>query len=159
MKTSVEWIDEAELRLGLSDYAMAKKLGLSTAQMSRYRTGKQFLSDNVAIKLAELIGVDPLPILATAAAERATSEQARAAWSRYAELVASLAGVAVLGAVLTAPIEAKAQVSQDSDCILCQLGRRKNRQRKRTRSDISDICSKPGSVLPGFFSPDRQPAI
>lgn len=108
MKTTLDWIDEAERKLGLSDYAMAKRLGVSTAQMSRYRTRKQFLGESGAIKIAAMLEIDPLPILAAAAAERATTEDARAVWTRYAEALASVAGVAILGTVLLAPPSASA---------------------------------------------------
>lgn len=109
MKTTLDWINEAEQRFGLTDYAMAKKLGVSTAQMSRYRTQKSYLGDDTAIRLAALLEVDPLPILAAAAAERATTDQARDVWSKYAEALAGLAGAAVLsGALITVPVDARA---------------------------------------------------
>ncbi len=113
MKTTLDWINEAEKRLGLSDYAMSKRLGVSTAQMSRYRTRKSYLGDDTAIRLAHLLEVDPLPILAAAAAERATSDDARQVWSRYAEVMASLAGIAVVGGtLLTAPVDARASAKR-----------------------------------------------
>lgn len=139
MKTTLQWIDQAEARLGLSDYAMAKRLGISTAQMSRYRTQQSFLGDTTAIKLAELLEVDPLPILAAAAAERATTDTARAAWARYAEGMATFTGAMVLGTVLSAPIDARASTAQaqssDPGCILCQLsGREKEQEPTRTHA-------------------------
>lgn len=157
MKTSIDWIDEAEKRLGLSDYAMAKRLGVSTAQMSRYRTGQRFLGDDVAVRLAELLGVDPLPILAAAAAERATTDTARAAWARYAEGMATFTGAMVLGTLLSAPIDARASTAQaqSSDPGLYIMSTK--RQRKRTRAD-QDTRSKPG-LIPGFFTSGLFPAF
>ena len=92
MKTTVQWLDQAKTQHGLSDYALAPKLGISRSQMSKYRGGADFLSDDAAVLLAELLEVNPIEIMASAHAERSKSEAAKAIWMQWAE---KLGGVAV----------------------------------------------------------------
>lgn len=92
MKTTIQWLDAAKAKHSLSDYALAPKLGIGKGQMSRYRNGYDFLSDDVAIKLAELLGMDnPAEIIASAHAERAKSSEVREFWSALAERLGGIA--------------------------------------------------------------------
>lgn len=93
MKSTIQWLDAAKQMHSLSDYALAPKLGISRSQMSKYRGGADFLSDDAAIKMAELLGLDDAgQIIASAHAERAKSEQSREFWAQLAD---RLQGVAV----------------------------------------------------------------
>lgn len=98
MKKSVDWLDAAKQQHGLSDYALAPLLGVSRSEMSNYRNGRAYLSDDVAIKLAELLGMDdPSLIIASAHAERAKSPAAKAFWERWAAVAASVVFAVGLG--------------------------------------------------------------
>lgn len=159
MKTTIEWLDAAKQHCGLSDYALAPRLGLSRQQISRYRNGHDYLSEPAAVKLAELLGIDPLPILASAAAERTKSDDVRAVWTRYAEGLATFTGALVLGTVLSAPAPAHARGALDPSSHNgsgLYIGESK-RQRKRTRAE-QNTSSKPGWI-PGFFTPGLFPAF
>jgi transcriptional regulator with XRE-family HTH domain len=99
MKNTVEWLDAAKQQHGLSDYALAPLLGVSRSQMSNYRNGRDYLSDDAAIKLADLLGMeDPSLIIASAHAERAKSPAAKAFWERWAAVAAGVVFAVGLGA-------------------------------------------------------------
>jgi len=115
MKTSVEWIDTARSKLGLTDYALAPLLGISRAQMSRYRTGKDGLSDDCALKLAGLLGMkNAMPIIASAHADRAKSEDVKTFWTHFAGIAASAFGL-VIAAVMLAAAPNTAQAGTNAD--------------------------------------------
>ncbi|WP_296298679.1 hypothetical protein [Rheinheimera sp.] len=66
MKT-VDYIDALKAAYSLaSDYAVAKKLGESTSRLSTYRSGTCVMNDEMAIKIAYLLDLNPLQVLADA---------------------------------------------------------------------------------------------
>jgi transcriptional regulator with XRE-family HTH domain len=99
MKSTIDWLDAAKQQHDLSDYAIAPLLGVTRSQLSRYRKGHDYLSDDAAIKLAELLGMDdPSLIIASAHAERAKSPAAKAFWERWAAVAAGVVFAVGLGA-------------------------------------------------------------
>lgn len=96
---TTKWLDRAKEKLGLSDYALAPMLGLSRSQISNYRNGRDFLSDDAALKLANLLEMDsPAVIIASSHAERAKSDDARAFWSQLAGMFTKEKAPAPVGA-------------------------------------------------------------
>ena len=95
--TTVEFLDAIRVKHGLpSDYAARKLLGVSRAAISNYRTGKSLFGDDVALKAAVLLDLDPGYVLACIHAERTKRPQVRDAWEKVARgLAASLAAVFV----------------------------------------------------------------
>jgi transcriptional regulator with XRE-family HTH domain len=84
MKT-VEFLDALRARHGLpSDYALAALLGVTRQTISKYRNGADFFGDQMAVKVAGLLELDPCYVMACAHAERATDEHIRSLWSRLA---------------------------------------------------------------------------
>lgn len=105
--STTRWIDKAKEKHGLSDYALAPHLGIGRGQMSRYRNGLDFLSDDAAIKLAALLEMDdPAPIIASAHAERAKTKEAKVFWERLAGVAATLC-LAVGVVSVPSPAEAR----------------------------------------------------
>jgi transcriptional regulator with XRE-family HTH domain len=97
MKTTTQWLDQAKKQHGISDYALAPKLGISRSQMSKYRGGGDFLSDDAAIKLAEILGMEsPAEIIASAHAERSKSVEVKAFWSQWADKLSGVAASILL---------------------------------------------------------------
>ncbi|ADJ63855.1 phage protein [Herbaspirillum seropedicae SmR1] len=85
---TLEYLDEAKNRLGLpSDYALAKALKVSQPTISGYRAGRSRIDDDVALKLANLIGRDPLEVIATANIERAKTPEMKALWMGLLEKI------------------------------------------------------------------------
>lgn len=104
MRTN-EYLDAVRERLNLSsDYRLAKVLGVHTTAITNYRHGRSRLADHVAVKVAELLQLDPARVLADMAAERSTSEEVKAIWSR----VAATLSVAALAISASVPGDAKA---------------------------------------------------
>ena len=81
MKYSIDFIDEIARRYPnddgspASDYRIAKLLGITRASVSRFRTGKGSFCDETAIRAAELLGIEPLKVIAAANAERSKDEK------------------------------------------------------------------------------------
>lgn len=70
MKT-VEFLDAVKAAYGLtSDYQLAKKLAVTHSSISHYRSGRNFMDDSLAVKVAYLLDLDPLSVLAFAHIER-----------------------------------------------------------------------------------------
>lgn len=89
MQTTVDFLDAVRAAYALtSDYQVAKKLGISPAQISQYRTGRHTLGDEKALQVAELLELSPDYVLACMATERAKGEKARKAWAGLAKKLA-----------------------------------------------------------------------
>lgn len=103
---SREYLDALRAHLRLpSDYAVAKALNTTRATVSTYRTGRHTFDDATALRVAELLGIDPRKVIADMHAERAKDAKVRAFWQQ----IASAAAAVVLGVTLgVAPPEARA---------------------------------------------------
>ena len=97
MQTTLEFIDALKARHGLdSDYAIAKLLDITRASLSSYRTGKTHFSDDVAIRVAELLELDAGYVMACIASERARSPQVKAQWKHTAEMLYGIAATVTI---------------------------------------------------------------
>ncbi|MBY4945092.1 hypothetical protein K6V92_00440 [Cupriavidus respiraculi] len=82
MKTTLQYVDAVKAKLNLpSDYAIAKALGVTRAAVSSYRNQRTFFDDLTAVRVAEILGLNPMEVIAAANRERAKSEDARRVWS------------------------------------------------------------------------------
>ena len=73
-----------------SDYQIVQLLGTSTSLMSQWRRGK-VMGEDLALRAAELAGMDPAYVLASLNAERTKSAAARRVWRDLAQLAAEAA--------------------------------------------------------------------
>lgn len=72
MYKTTQLLDMVKAMYGLpSDYAVAKKIGLTRGAVSSLRLNKSFFSDCNALNVAELLELDPLKVLASCQYERA----------------------------------------------------------------------------------------
>jgi hypothetical protein len=84
--TTIEYLDAVKAAKGLtSDYQLAKLLGFPLSSVSSYRTGRRFFDDEAALTVAEVLGVNPLAVIAAANAERAKTEEQKARWTGLME--------------------------------------------------------------------------
>eukprot|EP01136_Pigoraptor_vietnamica_P042546 Opistho-1_new@16853 len=101
MHTVNTLLDEVKSKLGISsDYRLAKHLQMTTHSIANYRHGRSRPDDLTLHRLGELadIPAGDIDLLAVQLqAERASTDQARALWSRIA---ARLQGGAVHSALL-----------------------------------------------------------
>lgn len=66
-----DFLDAIKSSYGLtSDYQLAKKLAVTTSTIGNYRSKRSFLSDDMALRVAHLLDVEPLTVLACVNAER-----------------------------------------------------------------------------------------
>ncbi len=92
MKAIKHYLDRAIARHALrSDYGLAKKLGVRPSHISNYRNGRSCPDDKMAVRLAKLLEIDPLEIVAVANYNRAVRTEnsvSRRLWHRLFKLVA-----------------------------------------------------------------------
>ncbi|MBC3930375.1 DUF3693 domain-containing protein [Undibacterium curvum] len=78
---TVEYLNHAKEKLGItSDYALAKSLEMSRSGMSALINGKVTMSDETAMKVAEILGKHPAIVLADMHAEREKNPAIQAVW-------------------------------------------------------------------------------
>ncbi len=74
-------LDSAKTALKIdTDYQLAKRLGISTAYITRYRQHKQIPNLYVCTRLAEVFKVDPFALMVEIEAETETNADRRAFW-------------------------------------------------------------------------------
>lgn len=66
-----------------SDYAAAKRLGVTPSTIANWRNGRSHAQADLAAKMAEASGLDVLGVLASIEADRATSEAVRRVWRQF----------------------------------------------------------------------------
>lgn len=98
MNGTCEFLDALKARYCLpSDYALAKKLGLTHQTVSKYRLGKDFLGDSTALRVAELLEIDPAIVIASVHAERSKIAAEKAVWESIIERLGGAAAAVLLG--------------------------------------------------------------
>lgn len=101
MHTVNSLLDEVKSKLGISsDYRLAKELEMTTHSIANYRHGRSRPDDLTLSRLAQLANIPAADIDLLAVqlqAERASTEEAKALWSRIA---ARLQGGAIHSALL-----------------------------------------------------------
>lgn len=81
MKTTGEYLDAVKARLDLpSDYAIAKALEVTPSAVSKYRLGRSAPDDLVCARIAEILHIEPMEVIAAIHFERSNDERARALW-------------------------------------------------------------------------------
>lgn len=88
-------------------YRVAKLLEVAPSRVIQIKNGAEVMSKNIAVKAAELLGVEPADLVLIVESERATDPALK---SSYKRLMAR-AGIAV------------AAVGQGMICILCKIKR------------------------------------
>lgn len=77
---TIQYIDSAKSRLGVSDYALAKALKITPSTIYGYRAGRSHMDDETAIKIAAILGIHAGLVLLDMHRERAKTPQERSAW-------------------------------------------------------------------------------
>ncbi len=93
----IELLDQSKTKLGVSsDYALAKKLEMNQGDITGYRKGTRYPTPYALVKIALLLDLDPLALIAEAEAQTEKNPQRKGFWQNFARRVGSLAAVAVL---------------------------------------------------------------
>lgn len=83
MKTTIDYINEAMQQLDLqNDFALAKKLNLGSGTITNYRKGKRIVDDYTAAKIAELLRIPAIEVIAAANQEREQDEKKKEFWKK-----------------------------------------------------------------------------
>lgn len=125
MKTTIEFLDELKARNGgISDYAVAKILGVTHQTISKYRVGKDYLGDSTAIRVAQLLEIDPAIIVAAMHAERAKSEDEKTVWREIFEKLGGVAASVVIGiAAYPLPVQPAQAASVSAESMYIMLNK------------------------------------
>ena len=137
MTATIHVMDTLKRKRGLSsDYAVAKELGVTSSNTSKWRKGQTQMDPETAAKAAELAGLNPAATVAQIEAERAQSPKARSMFEQLhdaAELMDMLKRTPSLRAALAEDIRQYAQTIENEEerkrfmsnpffaCILCQI--------------------------------------
>lgn len=127
---AADWIDRIKVKNGWSDYRVAKTLGFSANTISTYRKSGGPMDENIAIKVAHELEVNPAIVLADQAMERAKDGEARTAWNEILERLGGMAAACLIGVgISAAPAPAQATTSPLVDSLYIML-------RNRRRGDL-----------------------
>ncbi|MDR5883579.1 hypothetical protein [Caballeronia sp. LZ032] len=119
MKTTVDYLDEVKAHLDLpSDYAVAKALHVTRAAVSSYRVGRTSFDNLTALRVAEILNIQAIEVIAAANIERAKDSETRSlwenAWGKAAGAIALSSIVSVIGLSLLAPTPSQASTRGDN---------------------------------------------
>lgn len=112
-KTTNEFLDAiAAKEGGCSDYRLAKILECSQQVVSSYRHKGVAFGDEIAIRAANILELDPAYVVMCVHKERAKTEGEKALWSSMLERLGGLAAAILLApALLMAPTESHANTT------------------------------------------------
>jgi len=136
MKT-IDFLDQLKAVHNLpSDYAISQRLGLSRQQVSKYRSGREAMSDEIALEVASMLDIDPGYVVACMHAERARDAGVRSVWEHVADKMSKMAHAGALGVVaflaslfigggpdgaaMAKTLDASPAVTSVSGCALCK---------------------------------------
>jgi len=129
MTITSKLLDDLKKKLEVSsDYALAKRLGISVQRISNYRTGRNHFDDLMAYRVAQLLDLDPAELVAQINLERAKRPEEKAAWREILKQLGDAAAVVLLGLSLASPQPAPAMPSGGDTTpryTLCELRRRR----------------------------------
>ena len=123
MNSTIALLDAVKSRYMLtSDYQLAAKLGSTRGAVSMYRTGERYLDDFTALKVAKLLDMPEIKVIATANAERAKRPHEKARWKELAR--ASMFATALIGAgIFGVPGEVRAGTQELSGVYIMRRRR------------------------------------
>lgn len=82
----LELIEKAKEKAGLpSDYALAKAMAIERQVISQWKGGKRHPSNEEAVQLATLAGLDEMRVIAEIELRTAKNEKKRAFWEQFIE--------------------------------------------------------------------------
>lgn len=85
---TIEYLDDAKKCLNdCSDYQLAKTLRIRSSAISNYRAGRSKMDDEIAVKIAAIIGKHPAIVLADVHAEREKNPEIQAIWRGLVEKI------------------------------------------------------------------------
>lgn len=109
LKTTAEFIDDLKTKLKLAkDADIARQLGITSSSVSQLRNLKNTFDDTTALKVAELLGIEPGYVVVCARAQGAKRPDVRAVWERIARAAGTAAAVLITLGFFAVPDTARA---------------------------------------------------
>ena len=112
----MEIVERAKTKADLpSDYALAKAMGIERQVISQWRGGKRHPSNEEAVQLATLAGLDEMQVIAEIELRTAKNDKKKAFWQHYIEsrsITACLTMTALACTIILTPEPAEASVLQ-----------------------------------------------
>jgi hypothetical protein len=103
--TTLQYLDALHAHFHItSDYKLGLKLGCSRGLMSSYRTGKSHFDDYMCMKIAEILGLPPLQVIADIQAERERRPHVKVYWEHLAQQLRMAARATAAGVILSAGV-------------------------------------------------------
>lgn len=101
---------ECKIKLSIkSDYALADALGINRARVHEYMKGEGKPDAYLAVKMADVLGLHPMMLLAEFEAESAKDETRRGFWLNFGRRIKSGAiGILALISIVLYPPESRA---------------------------------------------------
>lgn len=122
MISSRELLAAARAAQGIpSNYRLARVLDVPERSVQRWNTGKNTPDDPVAVKLAEMAGLDPAMVLASMYAQRATDGPMQSVWetiARRAQTAAAALSAATLSVLAMTVPDGVAQAATRSGAVV-----------------------------------------
>lgn len=153
MKTCIDYLDAVKAKKHFSsDYQLAKFLGETQSRLSNYRHRNTAFDDEMAFKVAQVLGIDPVEIIIAANLQRAKRPEQKEFWQRMSKQLGAWLAAAALGVALEvgAPPVAQAAAPAPSHfqgSILCQIRRRRTRRAAACRAPGVCLARRLGALL------------
>jgi len=129
MKSTKQFLNAVKAKTGAaSDYALAKELDTSKQNISNYLGKDRPMSDDIALKVASILEIDPYIVLAAVHAEHAKTEAEKSAWNTLFERLGGVAASVVIATTLfghSAPVKASEQVVSHKNVYYVKSRKRK----------------------------------
>ena len=115
MKTTLDYLNAVKAKTGaVSDYALAKELGISRQAISKYRNLGESFSDKTAIKVAQILEIELSEVLISAQIESTKNDTVRSAYKSIFERLGGVAAsVLVATTLFSNPAPVKAATGND----------------------------------------------
>jgi len=84
METTQTLLQRCKTELGIeSDYALAKAFEMSPQAIGRYQSGERQMDNWTALKVANVLGMEPMEVIAISELEREKNEAKRKVWESF----------------------------------------------------------------------------
>lgn len=139
MKTTIDYLNDVKAKTGaVSDYALAKEMGITRAAVSIYMSKKRTFSDETCLKVASILDVDPSEVLIAAHIERTKNETVKNTYQKIFERLGGVAAsVLVATSLMASPTPAKAEGLQIQNNVYYV----KSRKRRKIPNPLEFLVS------------------
>lgn len=145
MRTVPQYLDLLKTALAVdTDYKLGKKLDFSRSRVSNYRTGDTFFDNETCARVAEVLRLDPMEVIADMEMQRAKTPEKKAFWQHVIDALTTgprRTILSVLVLVFSMGISGLEQAG-GGVCVLCKIVNRSFRdllQRVRARFQLQGL--------------------